>query len=92
MHCCEIKDNGPRIAGLSDKWTQNASVKPADLALPIHAVTGSGVDSKAAAPWSTRFNFDDVISADGSSWGMVCDGVLIANISGHFGSNRIDIF
>src|SRR3981081_1848815 len=40
---------------------------------------------------SMRLNFDGVIAANGGLWGMVCDGVLVANIAGNFGSDRIDI-
>src|SRR3982074_1701922 len=36
-------------------------------------------------------NFDSVITANGSLWGMVCDGVLVADIAGNFGGDRIDI-
>jgi hypothetical protein len=42
-------------------------------------------------PLSVRLNLDGVIAASGALWGMVGDGVLVANIAGDFGSDRIDI-
>jgi hypothetical protein len=38
-----------------------------------------------------RLNFDRVVSASRSPRGVICNGVLVANIAGNFGSDRIDV-
>jgi hypothetical protein len=54
-------------------------------------VSGPGINGKLAVSLGVRLNFDGVITVNRGSGGVVCDGVLVANIAGNFGGDRIDI-
>src|ERR1019366_2569914 len=58
----------------------------------LREIPQSSINSKFAVSLGMGLDFDDVIALNGSSSGVVCDGVLVAYIAGNFGSDRINIF